>query len=49
MARLYAQGLTLKEVGLRLGLTRQAVAKALERQGVPRRPRGRRNSLDTTG
>jgi hypothetical protein len=49
MVRLYAEGLSLRDVGRRLGLSRQAVAKALERQGVPRRPRGRRSILDRSG
>jgi hypothetical protein len=40
MARLRAEGLTLAEIGRRLGLTRQAVKAALDRLGEPARGRG---------
>lgn len=36
-AALYESGLTLKEVGDELGVTKQAVHTALKRMGVPRR------------
>jgi len=38
--RLYATGLTLRQIGAALGVTYQAVHSMLERMGVPRRPRG---------
>lgn len=39
-ARLYLQGLTLREVGKRQGRSAMAVLEEIERQGVPRRRRG---------
>ncbi|MGA0134227.1 MAG: helix-turn-helix domain-containing protein [Opitutales bacterium] len=38
--RLYAAGLTLRQIGAALDVTYQAVHSMLERMGVPRRPRG---------
>jgi hypothetical protein len=40
VTRLYAEGLSLKEVGRRLGLSAEGVRRALRRLGVPRRPPG---------
>ncbi len=39
---LYAEGLSLGQVGDRLDVSRPVVARALERAGVPRRPRAPR-------
>ncbi|MGB2949574.1 MAG: hypothetical protein WBB62_14605 [Rhodococcus sp. (in: high G+C Gram-positive bacteria)] len=39
---LYAGGLTLMEVGLRFGVSQQAVRRALAAKGVEIRPSGRR-------
>jgi DNA-binding NarL/FixJ family response regulator len=40
IARLYAGGLSLKEVGRRFGLSPEGVQSALRRLGVPRCPPG---------
>lgn len=45
--RLYEGGLTLVEVGLKFGVSQQAVRRAMAAEGVEIRPRGRR-SLSTT-
>lgn len=44
MARMYAEGLTLAQVGDKMGVSRQAVQQMLKRMNVPRRDRneGRR-------
>ena len=39
-ARLYLEGLTLRQVAVKLGITYQAVHALLKRGGVPLRPRG---------
>jgi hypothetical protein len=38
--RLYATGLTLRQIAAAYGVTYQAVHSMLERMGVQRRPRG---------
>lgn len=40
MARLYKDGLTLRQIGDIMGLTYQSVHAHLMRAGVPMRPRG---------
>jgi hypothetical protein len=41
VARLYAEGLTMTDVGRRVGLYREAVNRLLQSQGIPIRPQVR--------
>jgi DNA-binding transcriptional regulator LsrR (DeoR family) len=43
-AELYVDGLTLVEVGARLGVSEGTIRTCLRRQGVARRPAGRRRA-----
>lgn len=46
VGELYAGGLTLMEVGLRLGVSQQMVRQALNSEGVTIRPGGRRAGVN---
>jgi DNA-binding CsgD family transcriptional regulator len=46
IARLYAEGMSLKEVGRRFGVNPDTVRSALRRMGVPCRPRGSGRKAD---